>query len=216
MARKVTSTTPASRRQLASEQRRLAIIQAGLMVFAAQGFAATRLDDVAEKAGVAKGTIYLFFEDKEQLFEQIIIGAAAPVLEKVKVIADGDSAPIDAMLAAMFEVFRTEILGTERREIARLVLTEGGRFPRIAEFYHREIISKMLGIVRLVARRAHERGELSSDAIARFPHLVFAPMVMSLLWQGLFAKVEPLDVKGLLVAHRELLTGSPGRPRRRG
>ena len=191
MARKVTSTTPASRRQLASEQRRLAIIQAGLMVFAAQGFAATRLDDVAEKAGVAKGTIYLFFEDKEQLFEQIIIGAAAPVLEKVKVIADGDSAPIDAMLAAMFEVFRTEILGTERREIARLVLTEGGRFPRIAEFYHREIISKMLGIVRLVARRAHERGELSSDAIARFPHLVFAPMVMSsvavgILWQIVF------------------------------
>jgi AcrR family transcriptional regulator len=199
------------RRRQASEQRRQAILRAGLEVFAARGFAAARLEDVAEKAGVAKGTIYLFFQDKEDLFEQIVLGAVTPVLGMIARAAAAPDTPTDLVLRRLFELFRAEVLATWRREVLRLVITEGPRFPRIAEFYHREVISKGLGIIRGLAQRGVARGELRSDALARFPQLVFAPLLLALIWDGLFSAIEPLDVEGLLAAHRELLLSGAAR-----
>ena len=203
------------RRQQASEERKLAILRAGLEVFAARGFAAARLEDVAEKAGVAKGTIYLFFHDKEDLFEQIVLGAIRPVLVMIAKTAAAADTPTDVILERLFDLFRAEVLGTWRQQVLRLVITEGARFPRIAEFYHREVIVKGLAIIRHLAQRALARGELQSDSIARFPQLVFAPLLLALIWEGLFSAIEPLDVEGLLTAHRELLLGGwrrGGRP----
>jgi AcrR family transcriptional regulator len=203
------------RRQQASEERKLAILRAGLEVFAARGFAAARLEDVAEKAGVAKGTIYLFFHDKEDLFEQIVLGAIRPVLVMIAKAAAAPDTPTDVILERLFDLFRAEVLGTWRQQVLRLVITEGARFPRIAEFYHREVIVKGLAIIRHLAQRALARGELQSDSIARFPQLVFAPLLLALIWEGLFSAIEPLDVEGLLTAHRELLLGGwrrGGRP----
>jgi AcrR family transcriptional regulator len=203
------------RRQQASEERKLAILRAGLEVFAARGFAAARLEDVAEKAGVAKGTIYLFFHDKEDLFEQIVLGAIRPVLVMIAKAAAAADTPTDVILERLFDLFRAEVLGTWRQQVLRLVITEGPRFPRIAEFYHREVIVKGLAIIRHLAQRALARGELQSDSIARFPQLVFAPLLLALIWDGLFSAIEPLDVEGLLTAHRELLLGGwrrGGRP----
>ena len=196
---------PAGRRQQASEQRKLAILRAGLQVFAEKGFAAARLEDVAEKAGVGKGTIYLFFRDKEDLFEQIVLGAVSPVLALVGAVAADPEAPTDVILGRLFDLFRAEVLGTWRHQVVRLVISEGPRFPAIAEFYHREVISKGLGIIRNLAQRALARGELKSAALTRFPQLAFAPLLLALIWEGLFSTIEPLDVDGLLAAHRELL-----------
>jgi AcrR family transcriptional regulator len=202
---------PANRRHQASERRREAILAAALEVFADDGFAAARLDDVAAKAGVAKGTIYLFFEDKEQLFEQILVSAIAPVLTQVEALANTPSMGLDDVLAAVFAYFRKEVLATERREVMRLVLSEGRRFPRIAEAYHREVVSKGLAIVRQIAKTAHRRGELSRDELVRFPHLVFAPLLLAVVWDGLFSKFEMLDVEELLAAHRSVLLGGKAR-----
>jgi AcrR family transcriptional regulator len=202
-----------SRRQQASEQRKLAILRAGLEVFAERGFAAARLEDVAEKAGVGKGTIYLFFRDKEDLFEQIVLGAVSPVLAMFAGAAAAPDTSTDVILSRLFDLFRVEVLGTWRKEVLRLVITEGARFPRIAEFYHREVISKGLVIIRRITRRAIVRGELQSDGVDRFPQLIFAPLLLALIWDGLFSAIEPLDIEGLLKAHRELLLGPTRRSR---
>lgn len=200
--------TRSSRRQEASEARRQAILDAALDIFAVEGFAAARLDDVAARAGVAKGTIYLFFRDKEDLFEQIILGAAKPVLDQVQAVAARSDVPFATMLGTIFDMFRTEVLGTRRKEIIRLVIVEGRRFPRVAEFYHREVISRGLATIRGLAERAHDRGELSSRHLIEFPQLVVAPLIMSLIWDGLFSSFEPLDLAGLMHAHRAILTGA--------
>ena len=201
------------RRQQASQQRRQAILDAALDLFAANGFAATRLDEVAERAGVAKGTIYLSFKDKEDLFEQIVIGAIGPVLATLEQRAAQPDIPFPTLLRGLVELFRTEVLGTRRKEIIRLVVTEGGRFPRIAEFYHREVISKGVPIMRHLANRAVARGELPSDSLARFPQLAFAPLLLAVLWDGVFSSIEPLDVEGMLAAHCDLLLGVTHRER---
>ena len=203
-----------NRRQQASDRRRQAILDAGLEVFAAHGFAASRLDDVAEKAGVAKGTIYLSFKDKQDLFEQIVLGAAAPVFVQLSDVVTHADLPARDVLTKIFELFRTEVLGTRRKEVLRLVVAEGARFPKIAQFYHREVLSKGIEITQRLAQRAYERGEVNSDSLEKFPHLVFAPLLLAIIWDGVFAKIAPLDVEGLLAAHIDILLGSASRRRR--
>lgn len=202
------------KREEGAEQRRQAILEAALKVFSADGFAAARLDDVAEKAGVAKGTIYLSFKDKEDLFEQMLLAAIGPVVERIQSLAAIPSLSLDEFLKNVFDFFRIYVLAPSRRDVILLVLTEGRRFPKIAEIYHREVISKGLELVRGIAQKAHERGELDSRDLVRFPHLVFAPVMMSLIWDGTFSKLQPLDVEGLLGAHRNILTGAGKKARK--
>jgi Tetracyclin repressor-like, C-terminal domain len=114
------------------------------------------------------------------------------------------------VLKAMFTLFRTEVLGTSRKALLRLVMTEGPRFPAIAEFYHREVVSRGIKLMGGVLARAEARGELSAEGLTRFPQLVLAPLILAVIWDGLFASLEPLDVEGLLEVHRKLLLQSPG------
>lgn len=198
-------------RALPAEDRRKAILAAALAVFSDSGFAQARLDDVARKAGIAKGTVYLYFPTKEALFEELIRSAAAPVLSRLEAVAQATDLPFARLLENLFALFRAEVLGTERKLVLQLLFREGAQFPHVAELYHREVLTKGIGMIRHIARRAAERGELASDAVARFPHLVMAPLIVSVLWDGLFGRFEPLEVEGLLAAHRDVLTASSGR-----
>ena len=201
------SPRPSARaRRIAPEVRRQAILKAALAVFAAHGFEAARLDDVAARAGVAKGTVYLYFRDKEALFEALVRNAVSPLLEQMsKVAAAPDVDPIQA-LEMFFALFAKEVLGTERKLLLRLIIAEGPRFPAIAEFYYREVVSRGLAIMRSLATRAAAEGTLASDAPARFPQLIVAPLLMAVIWDGMFADIDPLDPTGLLRAHLDVLT----------
>jgi AcrR family transcriptional regulator len=192
--------------------RRQAILEAALTVFAERGYEAARLDDVAARAGVAKGTLYLYFKDKEALFAALVRGAVSPMLDKVGEFSAAPGAKATDILQFFFAVFRQEVLGTNRKLLLRLIISEAPRFPALAEFYYREVVTRGLQMVRTIARKGVADGELASDAVVRFPQLVIAPLLMAVVWDALFSRLDPLDVEGLLAAHRELLTGKPVRP----
>ena len=192
------------------EGRRQAILEAALDVFAAEGFAAAKLDDVADKASVAKGTIYLHFKDKQDLFEQMVREAVFPVIARLEELAKVPDLPAEVALRGMFEVFRTQVLGTRRKDLLRLILTEGPRFPAIAAFYHREVVARGLTLMGELLDRAKAKGELATGGLVHFPQLVVAPLILAVVWDSLFAAIEPLDVEGLLSVHRQLLLGSEG------
>jgi AcrR family transcriptional regulator len=204
---------PTRTRKAEPTARRETILDAALTVFAERGYEAARLDDVAAKAGIAKGTLYLYFKDKEALFEEVVRGAASPIIERLGAIAAAPELSMSAMLEAMFELFEKQVLGTKRKLIIRLIIAEGPRFPRIAEFYYRDIIGRILPVLAKVAQRAAERGELPNDAVARYPQLVAAPLLLTVIWDGLFADIAPLDVAGFLRAHRDVLTARGSKPR---
>jgi AcrR family transcriptional regulator len=194
-----------------AQARRQAILGAALTVFAAQGFEAARLDDVAARAGVAKGTLYLYFKDKEALFEELVRGAVTPIMERVATAALAPDMKPAQLLAMFFALFQREVLETKRKLLLRLIIAEGPRFPAIANFYYREVVARGLALMRNVATEAVARGEFSSDAAARFPQLIVAPLLLAVIWDGLFSKIEPLDVAGLLAAHCDLLTAGTGK-----
>jgi hypothetical protein len=104
-------------------------------------------------------------------------------------------------------MFVREIYGTRRKDVIRLIIAEGPRFPKLAEFYYREVISRVIAAVRGLLRRAAERGEIPAEALARFPQLLVAPGLVAIVWNGLFDRFEPLDVAGLMRAHLDLLFG---------
>jgi AcrR family transcriptional regulator len=189
-----------------SAERRDAILAAALEEFATRGFAATRLDDVARRADVAKGTIYLHFADKETLFQELIRQELSPVVGALEHVSHADI-PIRQIAEQMVEVFAREVFETRRKDVIRLVITEGPRFPKLAEFYYREVIAHVMDAIRAMLRRAVDRGEIRHEALVRFPQLLAAPGMIAIIWSGLFDKFEPLDVRALMRAHLDVLFG---------
>jgi AcrR family transcriptional regulator len=191
-------------------ERREAILAAALDEFSSQGFAAARLEDVAKRAGVAKGTIYLYFRDKEALFQELIRAMLTPVVGSVEALRDAD-VPLHAMSDRMVDLFVREIFSTKRGEVIRLMIAEGRRFPKLAEFYYREVLSRIFAAMRTLLERAAARGEVS-PALAQFPQLLAAPGLVAVIWTGLFERYEPLDVRGMLKAYFSILFGAGSRP----
>jgi AcrR family transcriptional regulator len=192
--------------------RREAILDAALDEFSARGFEAARLDDVARRAGVAKGTIYLYFADKESLFFDLIRSRMSPVIGAIHTSLATDL-PLPVIIDSIAEIILREVFGTPRQQMIRLIISEGPRFPALAEFYYREVLSRILGAARALLRRAAERGELPDDTLARFPQLLGAPLVTAIVWNGLFERFEPLDVREMLRAYfRALFAGQRAPP----
>jgi len=198
-------------RAIRQAEKRDAILAAALEEFAASGFAATRLDDVARRAGVAKGTIYLYFRDKESLFQELVRTSLSPMVGSIET-AEIANLPARAIAEAIADMFVREIFGTRRKDVIRLIITEGARFPKLAEFYYHEVIERVAAALRAIMKRAAARGELSSDALARFPQLLVAPALVALIWNSMFDKFSPLDVRELMRAHLDILFGEKKLP----
>lgn len=197
---------PQAARAAQRNARREAILAAALAEFSARGFAATRLDDVAQRAGIAKGTIYLYFRDKERLFQELVRTMISPIIGVIAAVPTTDL-PVRALAEKLLDIFIREVYGTRRKDVIRLVIAEGPRFPKLAEFYYHEVIERILAAMRRLIQRAMERGELRNDALLRFPQLLVAPGLVAILWSGLFDRFHPLDVKALMRAHLDLLFG---------
>ena len=209
VARRTVGTGAGGARAEKSAARREAILAAALDEFSARGFAAARLDDVAARAGVAKGTIYLHFSDKEALFQELIRTVMGPLVATLETTAAVDL-PLRVVAEQVVDLFVREILGTRRKDVIRLIITEGPRFPQLAEFHYREVLSRALAAVRGLLRHAIDRGEIAGDALVRFPQLLIAPGIVAIIWSGLFDRFATLDVAALMRAHLDLIFGTGG------
>lgn len=187
-------------------ERRTAILDAALAEFSERGFSAARLDDVARRAGIAKGTIYLYFRDKETLFAELIRARLVPIVGTLQHMQAADL-PIRVLADRLIDVFVDEVFGTPRKDVIRLMIGEGSRFPKLAEFYYREVLGPVMDTLSQLLRRAHQRGEIADETLLRFPQLLAAPGVVAIVWNGLFDRFAPLDVRALMRAHVDLILG---------
>jgi AcrR family transcriptional regulator len=190
-------------------ERRQAIVDAALAEFSAKGFATARLEDIAARAGVGKGTIYLYFADKEALFQDLVRTSIVPIVGRLVSPPSGEVSA-RAVFERFIETFMTEVHQTRRGDIIRLVMAEGARFPAIAEFYYREVVSRGIGGMQMLIQYGISRGEIVNPAIIKHPQLLVAPAMIALVWHGLFGKLAPLDVRAMFEVHIDLIFG-PGR-----
>ena len=182
------------------------ILQASLEEFSANGFAATRLEDVATRAGITKGTIYIYFGSKEDLFIATLKEKSRPMIDNLQALTreEGPSA---------FEILRRHLAFVAEqmvedpcgRDILRILLAEGHRFPHVVDRWSNEVLEPILAAVGGVVRQGVESGEFRSSAAAEFPQLVMAPIILCNNWLALFGERRPLDVRGFFEATVDLL-----------
>ncbi len=197
---------PPSSRAARAAERREAILEAALEEFVTAGYAATRLDDVARRAGVAKGTIYLHFEDKEALFQELIRTALVPLINRLAAPPPA-GASVRAVLEGFVRTFAQEVVTTRRGDIVRLIVAEGPRFPSVADFYYREVVARGIAGMRALIEIGIARGEIHQRGLAQFPQIVAAPALIAVIWQGLFGRHAPLDTTEMLRVHLDLIFG---------
>jgi AcrR family transcriptional regulator len=190
------------------EERLKNILAAAFEEFTVSGFAATRLDTIAEGAGISKGTIYLYFQNKEQLFEEVVKAYISPVVDEVVQISEAPQGAAAAMLRVQLETIYKRAIATERRRIMRLLIGEGPRFPHLVDLYHREVISRVFGALKRTITYGVETGEFRETKLTVLPPLVMGPALGGMLWKVMFEERQPLDLDALCEAHIELLLGT--------
>jgi AcrR family transcriptional regulator len=183
------------RKALRNEQ----ILAAAFDVFAAHGYAETRLDEVAKRAGVAKGTIYLYFKNKEQLFRAV---ARSLIQKRFDALVGTFRGTAPELLRELLSRMYSQIVRNDRaRSILRLMLAESGKFPRLSEIYHREIIAPGIKAVRQVLKRGIASGEFRKTAAVEFPQILVAPGILAIVWKLLHGDRHRLDLNAYLQAH---------------
>src|SRR5690348_8728393 len=143
-----------------AEDRPREICAAALEVFAEKGFAAARLDEIARRAGVSKGTLYLYFKDKEDLFRAVVRNTVAPNIDLVRAMVEGVDLPfadVNRMFLPRFAVITTQVrVGA----VAKMVIGESRNFPELAKVWHDEVVTKALGLIAGLIERAQSKGEV--------------------------------------------------------
>jgi len=191
--------------QRRAEDRPKEICAAALEVFAEKGFAAARLEEIARRAGVSKGTLYLYFKDKEDLFRAVVRDAIAP---NVAAIAES----IAAMEAPFADIVRMFLAGFAEREarlplgaVAKMVIGESRNFPELARVWHDEVASKAIGALAAFVQRAQERGEVRAGDPRLYAFSLMGPMVLGALWRATLVPAggRPLDLVELSRQHAE-------------
>lgn len=181
------------------------IVSAALEVFAEKGFAAARLDDIAARAGVSKGALYLYFETKQDLFEAVVRDAVLPDLDAVGQAAATLDLPL-RQLAPILAARVAQVLTTSRvTAVAKMVIAESRNFPDLARVWHEQVVSRALAVLTGVITAAQARGEVRPGDPRYHALSLAGPMLMGVLWREVLEPVgaEPIDLAALAGQHVE-------------
>ena len=176
----------AKRWERRSQARPGEIVAAAATLFADRGFAATRVEDVAARAGVTKATVYLYFADKQRLFEAVVRQALAPNIDRAEALVagfEGTTPELLRMLLAFFEA----LLATEYTATAKMIVAESGTFPELARMYLDLVLSRGLALIADILRRGIARGELRAVSPEATAPVIMGPVLMLGLWKHSFA-----------------------------
>ena len=188
-----------------AEDRPSEICAAALDVFAEKGFAAARLDEIAKRAGVSKGTLYLYFKDKEDLFRAVVRSAIAPNIEAVTATISSSAAPFPEVVRMFLAAFAEREARLPIGAVAKMVVGESRNFPELARVWHDEVASKAIGAIAEFIERAQQRGEVRPGDPRLHAFSLMGPMVLGALWRATLVPAggQPLDIGALARQHAE-------------
>ena len=183
------------------------LASAALELFVERGFAATRLEDVAKRAGVSKGTLYLYFDSKEDLFKAVVReGIVSRIVEFEDRMRAYQGSSADLM-RLLVKTWWQKIGSTKLAGISKLMMSEAGNFQELASFYHAEVIVRGLALFTAAIQRGIDSGEFRPVELAHTPHICAAPVLMLMLWRNSFdlCGIEKMDPDAYLVTHTDML-----------
>jgi len=192
------------RYQRRKEDRPQEIADAAFKMFAEKGYAATRIDDVAKRAGVSKGLTYLYYKTKEDLFKAVVRNVVIRRVDSLIGNVESTELSSEEFLRGPLLDFMKKVPGSPIAIVIRLLISEGPRHPDLVNYYYENVVARGLGAIRQFVARGVERGEFRREALDHQPHLFLAPMMLSMIWRLVFTD-KPLDTDQLMESQIELL-----------
>lgn len=203
----ITDTPPSPRWRRRADERPQEVLEAALEVFVERGYAATNMDEIARRAGVSKGTLYLYYPGKAELLKAVVRQSLLANLAAAQALAGEHSGSCRELLAFFLSEFTRRISRTKVSGIPKLILAESGNFPEIAQFYYEEVIQRARTLITGILRRGIASGEFRPVDPDYAWRMIAAPLVLGVLWKHTFQAFEPdgLDFDRYLECQLDLL-----------
>ena len=191
------------------EARPAEIVAAAMAVFSEKGFAAARLDDIAARAGVSKGALYLYFETKQALFEAVVRDIVGPNVTMVIGLIDQFPGSFADLARLVLPTAAARLVASDAGKVVKMIVGESRTFPELAAYWHREVITPALGAMRRRVERAQAEGELIAGDSRYMAYSLIAPMLLGLIWREVMEPIgaEPVELDRLAAQHAEILLG---------
>ena len=179
------------------------IVAAAFEVFGEKGFAAARLDDIAARAGVSKGAIYLYFATKEDIFRAVVEQGVAPNLQHLAGLAAADPQNLPDLVRAFAKMMAQVAATTPLGGVIKMVIGEARNFPELAQVWHDRLIVPALGAVSAAIAAAQARGEIRPGDPRHYAVGLISPLLVGVIWRETFTPVgaEPFDLPALMEQH---------------
>src|SRR5438477_3615946 len=189
------------------EERAPQILEAALACFSEKGFAASRMEDIARRAGISKGTIYLYFESKEAVFKALAQRVVGSRIADIAALVQAFEGPTPDLLRLVLGKVGSIVSSGDVAVLPRMVLAEAGNFPELAQTWRREVVDRGLALWEAIIRRGQARGEFNALEPAHAARLCIAPLIIVALWRSVFGRFDetPYDYQGLIDTHIDVL-----------
>jgi AcrR family transcriptional regulator len=192
------------RYQRRKENRPQEITEAAFEAFAEKGYSATKVADVAKRAGVSKGLMYLYFKTKEELFKAVVKSVVIRRVDRLIENVETTELSSEDFIRGPLQTFLQQLPASPVAVVIRLLISEGRKHPDLVDYYYDNVVSKGLAAISGFLRRGVERGEFQQSAVTDLPHLVLAPVMLSIIW-GLIFTGQELDTDKLIETQIDLV-----------
>jgi AcrR family transcriptional regulator len=186
------------------EDRPQEITEAAFAAFADKGYAATRVEEVAKRAGISKGLLYLYFKTKEELFKAVVRSVVMPRVDALETLLDDSDSSAEDFIRGPVLDFMKLIPGSPVSVVIRLMIAEAPKHPDLVEFYWDNVASRGMGALQQLLERGVQSGEFRRTAVNDLPQLLIAPVMMSVVWGLVFAK-RSLDTDKLIETNLDMV-----------
>lgn len=200
-------TKPAITRKRRPDARPREILDAALDLFSEKGFSATRLEDVASRAGLSKAAIYLYFNDKTSLLKAIVETVASPNLAAAGALVAAHKGPVAPLLQQLLGFLASRMRDTRLPDLIKLVIGESRAHPEIGRFYLEHVIGKALLLFEQLIVRGIASGEFRAVDPRLTVKCLIGPMLLGAIWKSVFEPIgaETLDIEALARQHGDLI-----------
>jgi AcrR family transcriptional regulator len=182
------------------------IVDAALASFVERGYAATRLEDVARRAGISKGTLYLYFRDKEDLFRAVVDRMVIPTVERGEALASSFEGSTADLFRLLLLDWWDSVRGSYRSGVTKLMVAEAQNFPRAAEAFLKQVVLRRRRLLTRVLERGIERGEFRRVDLPLAVRLAVAPVLLASIWEHSFRArdTDRVDAREMMRLHADL------------
>ena len=190
------------------------IVAAALAVFAEKGFAGARIDEIARRAGVSKGTVYLYFETKDDLFRAVVHDAIIPKIDEIGATALAADLPFPDVLRTLLPRFAELVTTRPIGAVVKMVVGESRNFPELARVWHDEVIAKGIDLISALIRRGQARGEIRPGDPRTYAFSIMGPILIGVLWRETFTPIggAAIDLPAVARQHVETVLEGLAQP----